>query len=259
MNPAFHLVYGLGVSPDAPPPGPGEVQVTDTPDDERGIRFELQRMREAVRASVSDEIGGEFVSVVRDVLTSVAHLESYGHADPRYRRAQMAAWFEWFKANFQYLNDPISISCSGGRCQTTVKEVIQTPQRMARYIRNAHDMISEITRPLRGRELHIGGGATYKVPQNVLVKITGDCDEAAIGTAAGPAAVGIETAFRLGGHMDRETGKPEFHHVWAVGLIEGATNPMSGDEWWDMDATLKNFNLGQFAPFDVYAKVFIFR
>ena len=44
--------------------------------------------------------------------------------------------------------------------------------------------------------------------------------------------------------MDGATQQPSFHHVWGVAMVDG--------QWIDMDATVKEFKLGQFAPFPVY-------
>lgn len=234
----------LGVHPDAAPPRPGQAHLTPVKDDETGIHFELQRMQAAVRACVHDPA---FISVVRDVMLSISGYEN----DPHYKLAQVAAWHEWVKANFQYVNDPISIVCDGRGCNQTATEVIQTPQRMGRRIREPGEMVKGILAPLQGRALETQAGRTFQVPENILAKAVGDCDEGAVLDAGGPACLGIESAFRLGGHMDRQTGEPSYHHVWAVALV--------GDQWIDMDATVKEFKLGQFAPFPVYGKVYIFR
>lgn len=98
--------YGLSVAPNAPPPAPGTWQATRVKDDETGIRFELDRMVAAVRGAVHD---GPFIAFVKDVVKAVAHLEGR----PDYRLAQVAAWYEFTKMNFQYVNDPISYVCEG--------------------------------------------------------------------------------------------------------------------------------------------------
>lgn len=249
MHPLLRAQYGigsLGVSPDAAPPAPGEVFSTPVPDDERGVNFEIARMVQYVRDSVHD---ARFVDTVRDVMLSVSSLEG----SENYQLAQCAAWFEWVKSNYHYLFDPISISCVGGECQKTVTEVIQTPQRMARQIRRPSELVGKILAPLRGRNLETADGFTFKVPQEVLAKASGDCDEAAVFCCAGPAAVGIPTAFRFGGHWDYAddgTQFPNMHHVWGVAQI--------GNRWIDMDATIKEFKLGQCERFECYGKTYIF-
>lgn len=140
-----------------------------------------------------------------------------------------------------------------------MKEVIQTPQRMARNFRRPRELVTAILGPLAGQVLEsTGGDVSFQVPRQPLNRISGDCDEAATLVAA-VSALGIETCFRLGGHVERETGQPNYHHVWACAFIEGLPNPNTGTFWWDLDATIRPYKAGQFAPFEAYSKWPIFR
>lgn len=138
-------------------------------------------------------------------------------------------------------------------------ELIQTPGRMARILRRPAELVNGILAPLLGRRIEIANGQTFDVPSNVLNKVTGDCDEGGVLVASGPPCVGIETCLRFGGHIDRETNEPSPHHVWAAAWVDEAVNPRTGDCWWDMDVTIPHFRVGDCAPFEVYAKAFVWR
>jgi len=126
---------------------------------------------------------------------------------------------------------------------------------MARSLRRPAEVLDAILAPLRGKTIEVAGGAAFKIPRDVKNAIVGDCDEHAILAAAGPAVLGIETALRFGGHWDRNQAPPSLsmHHVWGLVLDE------STGIWWNLDTTVKNFRMGQYAPFEQYAIRYIFR
>lgn len=112
--------------------------------------------------------------------------------------------------------------------------------------------------PLAGQQVQDAAGKiSFRIPEQPLPRIDGDCDEAATLCAAGPAALGIPTCFRFGGHQDAQ-GAASYHHVWACAFIGDLVNPRTQDFWWDMDATIPSFRVGDFAPFGRYGKRMIF-
>ncbi len=129
---------------------------------------------------------------------------------------------------------------------------------MGRALRRPAEIVNQIVAPLLNRKIEIANGVTIPIPGSVLNRVVGDCDEGSVLAAGGPPILGIDTALRFGGHIDGDTGEPGVHHVWAVGWVEGSVNPNSGDCWWDMDVTIPELKLGEFAPFPVYAKAFPF-
>lgn len=92
-------------------PRPGTSRVTTIPDDQSGISKEIGQMVEYVRGAPHDT---DVIPLAKDVMLATSHL-SYAHMQggPEYQLAQLGVWFEWVKANYQYVSDPISYECSG--------------------------------------------------------------------------------------------------------------------------------------------------
>jgi hypothetical protein len=215
----------LGVRADAPGPREGEVIRTTVPDTMEGIRFEMSRMVRAVQEAVGDPV---VVDAARMILLA---------SEPKNKISELGAIFEWSKAHFHYVSDPIN------------KEYMQSARRMIRQAQAPRAMLARILAPIYrkaqngvvrmdGHEMH-----------QVLPKALGDCEEAAILTASLAGAVGILPRFRYGGR-----GR-SLWHAWSQAYVppDGMNGVGPEGKWLDMDITESTYTLGQHAPFKDYA------
>ena len=134
---------------------------------------------------------------------------------------------------------------------------------MAGDLRRPAELLNELLGAIRGTTIETVGGYSFRVPEIVRNRIRGDCDEVGVLASAGISVIGIESALRLAGHWqpNEETGAPELilHHVWGLAQLDGGPTVLDGVAWWDMDATIKRFRFGEYAPFPQYVTRFIYR
>lgn len=222
--------FGLGVAAEAMPPKNGQVLRTPVPDTMKGIRFEMSRMVRHVQEGIGDPV---VVDAARMVLLA---------SKPKNKISELGAIFEWTKAHFHYMNDPIN------------KEVLQTPQRMVKQTQVPREVLAMILAPLYGRQSNGKVRMASSEMDGPLPQATGDCDEGSVLVASMLGAVGILPRFRFGGEKD------SLYHVWAQAYVP--PNPdygVGGDgAWVDMDVTEPSYRLGEFAPFGKYAHMDIF-
>jgi hypothetical protein len=228
-----------------PSPGRGQSWKQDIPDDERGIKFEIDRMVKYVKDFRADPV---VVKTARRVVQLCAAKDKH---------CEMAALFTWTKGHFRYVNDPVNA------------EAIQTPPAQIAEILTPPDVIravlgEDLIQQMQGFGI---GGAVLAAPNQVLArgcfrdsiagpmwhKTSGDCDEGATFLATMLAAIGISSRFQFGGSLDADGRTPNWHHVWTGGYDE------SSGKWIDMDITEERSNLGwRYPNFNAYGHVPIF-
>jgi hypothetical protein len=223
---------GLGATATSAPPGPGEVLRTTIPDTMEGIKREMHRMVMHVRQGVGDPV---VVDAARMILLA---------STPKNKISELGALFNWAKAHFHYVNDPVN------------KEVLQTPARMVRQTQVPRQLLARILEPIYGMAANgvVDMGRRAAPMNGPLPKALGDCDEGASMMAALCGAVGILPRFRFGGDED------SLYHVWAQAHVPRSPDyGVHGDDTWvDMDITEPSYTLGEFAPFKRYAHMDIF-
>lgn len=215
------------------PLGSGEHRLTDIPDDERGIAFEVDKMVDYVRQFQNDPV------VVKTARRLVELCEAKDKA------CEMNVILEWVKDHYRYVEDP------------TREETIQTAASMLREINTPPSILQDILgESLIRRLFGFGVAESLKEPRHPGKKVficrscfgrngvrhsktSGDCDEAAVLVATLLSAIRIEPRFRFGGQ--RVGGECDFYHVWVVGKNERG-------EWIDLDATEKESKPGWVHP-----------
>jgi len=213
-----------------PVPAPGSVIRTPIPDDDHGIRFEIDRMVDYVRHFSGDPL-------VLKTARRVVEL-----CEAKDKLCEISVIFEWVKEHYRYVSDPV------------LKEAVQTPVSMI------NDIMSppELLRAILGEELvaRING---FGVGQSLLglrtnrlvasscfekridgfhLRASEDCDSVAVLLASLLAAIGIVPRFRFGGF--RRGNGCSYHHVWVQAWL-----PSKG-KWIDLDATEEGSKVGWF-------------
>lgn len=212
------------------PPGQGEGFRTPIHDDERGIRFEIEKMVEYVKHYSGHPL------VIRTA-RRIAEL-----CEAKDKVCEMAALFAWTKEHYRYVNDPVD------------KEAIQTPVSMIRDITTPSEVLEAILGPeLIERMNGFGVGHSMMGYQTGRVlaaacfehgvdglhpRASEDCDSGAVFIASLLASIGITPRFRFGGQ--KRGNACNYHHVWTQ-----AYDSHSG-KWVDMDVTESKSKLGWF-------------
>lgn len=234
--------YRAGATEAAPDvrhlPGRGEFFRTPTPNDERGIRFEVEKMVEYVKQFSGD----------RDVVVLAKRIAEL--CEPKDKLCEMTALFYWTKNHYRYVNDPVE------------KEMLTTPPRMVEDILAPPEVIREILGEDLIRQMHgFGVGKSILKRDRELraescfkdgrhcPRASEDCDSGAVFLATLFAAVGIVPRFRFGGTKAGE--RCNYYHVWTQGQGPGG-------EWIDFDVTEVSSKPGWFWPhFDCFGRASI--
>ncbi len=216
------------------PIGEGRARRVGITDDMAGIQFEVGRMIDYVRYYSRDPL-------VVKTAEMLAH-----NCKAKDKRCIAQTIFEWAKANFLFLNDPVDA------------EKIKTAPRQIKELSTPKEVLAWILRPLLGK--NIPGSVLSKpinpvairtpfhhTPQGDLAwvpdpKIVGDCDEASSLIATLLAASAIVPRFRFGGLWANEGGQRicAWHHVWVQARLD--------DGWHDMDVTEEQSKFGWYFP-----------
>jgi hypothetical protein len=203
-------------------------------DDMAGIQFEVGRMIDYVRYYSRDPL------VVKTVELLSHNCKAKDH------RCLAQTIFEWTKANFLFLNDPIDA------------EKIKSAHRQISELSTPKEVLGWILKPIIGKHIP---GSVIDAPLNPVVvkspfkktstdelawvpdpKIVGDCDEGSSLLATLLASAALMPRFRFGGIWSTENGKKicAWHHVWVqVKLDEG---------WVDLDVTEEQSKFGWYFP-----------
>lgn len=206
-------------------PGPGQTFRDAIPNDERGIRFEVGKMREYVRHFSGDRL---VVQTARRVIQLCPAKD---------KTCEMQALWRWAKDHMRYVNDPEE------------KELLTTPVLNLQEIMTPPEVIrrvlgDDLIRQMSGfgighalleadaRKTQLVCRGCFRTELTGLKPTTsGDCDEAATFLATLLASVGIKPRFRFGGSEDsRAMDGCNYHHVWVQGQDETGN-------WIDMDIT----------------------
>lgn len=218
---------------EAAPPGDGEIRRTALPDTFDGIRFEIGRMIEYVKAAVKDPVVIAHTARVCGLATDSAQMNGFSMGEAQERDLSLQAIDKWCRDHFVYVNDPPNI------------EVIQTPRRMIKATYVPPEVIRSIIEPFYEAIATIAPAHmvnAYEPPG----LCSGDCDEAGSlynsQCAAAPCRAPIRPInLRFGGHDGT------LHHVWSrVGC---------GEKMVDADLTEPGYNLGDFSKFEHYEEV----
>lgn len=216
-----------------PIPRRGESFRTPIPDNERGIQFEIGKMREYVRHFSGDPL---VVRVARRIVELCPAKD---------KTCEMNAIYLWTKGHFRYVNDPPS------------KEVIATPLSQISDIMTPPEVLEAVLGPkliqqIQGfgvgmslldishpdRRAMVSGSCWKNELTGMCHRTSGDCDEASTFLATMLAAVGIVPRFRFGG-TETSSGDCNYHHVWVQGQDEHGG-------WVDMDITEPDKKIGWF-------------
>lgn len=215
-------------------PGPGEAIREPIPNDERGIRFEIQKMKEYVKHFSGDP-------VVAKLARRIAEL-----CPGKDKACEMQALFQWTKNHMRYVSDP-----EGKELLTTpVLNIsdIMTPPAVIKEILG-EDLIRQMMGFGIGHSLLEAGRPGKKVLMckgcfvhdrlsGPYHRTSGDCDEGATFLGSMLASIGITPRFRFGGHESSTAiDGCNYHHVWVQGQDETGN-------WIDMDVTEERSKLG---------------
>jgi hypothetical protein len=230
------------------PPETGQVIRTALPDTFDGIRYEIGKMVNYVKAAAQDPFMIAHTKAVVDGYSQAAASQAGMNGktlegiDPR--NIAIEALESWCREHYAYVNDPPNI------------EVIQTPKRMVKQTLIPAEVTREVMAPIfEALTAALGPQVTqYEVPGLTA----GDCDEgstlmnahcaawkpdsdellAIMGTVA-PEIRPIR--FRFGGNGGT------LHHVWA--------RPYLGEQGIDSDLTEPTYGLGDYSKFEQYEEV----
>lgn len=217
----------------APSPRSGEVKRTSLPDTFDGIRFEIGRMVQYVRDSVSDP-------AVRRKAAEIQGGVPARLGGPDDRALRLRTIDEWCRSHFRYVNDPPNV------------EVIQTPGRMVKQTEVPVEVLENIMTPFYDAFARSGFDALAYVPPPTYV---GDCDEGVTAMTGlcvctfgrggagmgGPGNPEVRYFFQFGGN------EGTLHHVWAKTLMDGVE--------YHADHTEPGYKLGDHSPFEAYEDV----
>ena len=214
----------------APPPGLNEVRRTALPDDFSGIRYEVGRMSKFVSEARGDAVVIDCARMAASHWARMVEHMSAESGNPVSTHNSKAIALEgidiWCRAHFCYQNDGTNV------------EVIQTPNRMAKFTKVPRDILKHFIEPFY-RAFEKGDPSSYVHQYEPTPIYSGDCDEAATIVCAMAAALDITpVSFRFGGSGGT------LHHVWARVFADG--------EWYDSDVTEPEYNLGDVASFEHY-------
>lgn len=214
-------------------PGRGESVREPIPNDERGIRFEIQKMREYVRHFSGDPVVVKLARRITELCPS------------KDRLCEMEAIFQWVKNHMRYVSDPEN------------KELLSTPVLHISDIMTPPAVIKEILGENLINQM-MGFGAGHSLigddrRKKILMcqgcflhdrlsgpyhRTSGDCDEGAVFLASLLAAVGIVPRFRFGGQESSSASDGcAYHHVWVQAQDDTGN-------WVDMDVTEEQSKLG---------------
>jgi len=225
----------------SPPPRTGEVIRTALPDDWNGIRYEIGKMVNYVKAAAKDPFMIEHARAIVDGYAQAAasmNGNSLAGIDPR--SLAIEALEGWCRQHYAYVNDPPNI------------EVIQTPKRMVKQTMIPPEVTRDVMAPIFDvMVVAIGPSVNeYEVPGLTA----GDCDEGSTlmnancaawksseAAMEGPASQIRPIRFRFGGNGGT------LHHVWA--------RPYLGDQGIDSDLTEPGYALGDYSKFEQYEEV----
>lgn len=218
----------LGISVDSPPPKAGEVVSTPIPDDFDGIRFEVARMVEYVRAAKRDPLVVDTGRYIAE--RSAAAIEQMGYPTSTMTDSERKLLFVegiiyWCQENFFYVCDPSGI------------EYMQTPGRMIRQQRSPAELLEIFFDPINRRMAHARGvDPASSMPDGRAV---GDCEEGVILSLSLCVALDIvPVRFEFGGNDGT------LHHVWS--------GVHTGEAWHQFDVTQPTLGLDQVLPFENY-------
>lgn len=188
----------------AAPPGPGEQFMTFYPDSwEGGIKAQLERMRQTVRAQATDPL---VVAFAQDI---VSKMDAWQCDDPK---ARIDAVYERVTSTVRYRKDPYRM------------ELLQTPHRLIRMAMLSPDVVGAAMAPVRAaRE---GVRLEEVAHESQEPKAYEDCDGQVtfIATVLSTDAIAkfdgrnrIDVRFDLGGTI----GMDGMHHVYPEASIDG--------------------------------------
>lgn len=226
----------------SPPPESGQVIRTSLPDTFDGIRYEIGKMVNYVKAAATDPFMIEHTRAIVDGYSQAAAAmngNSLAGIDPK--SLAIEALEGWCREHYSYVNDPPNI------------EVIQTPKRMVKQTMIPAAVTKDVMAPIfEAMTIALGPAvAEYEVPGLTA----GDCDEGSTLMNAHCAAWGNSSGemssansdrirpirFRFGGNGGT------LHHVWA--------RPYLGDQGIDSDLTEPTYGLGDYSKFEQYEEV----
>jgi hypothetical protein len=227
------------------PPEAGEVIRTALPDTFDGIRYEIGKMVNYVKAAAKDPFMIAHSRAIVDGYARRAQMGGISLAGVDPRGLAIEALEGWCREHYSYVNDPPNI------------EVIQTPKRMVKQTLIPEAVTRDIMEPILGAMSQAMGP---KVLEYEFPGLTaGDCDEGSTLMNANCAAwrpeVGEMSAakgtagsgpirpirFRFGGNGGT------LHHVWA--------RPYLGEDGVDCDLTEPGYALGDYSKFEQYEEV----
>lgn len=233
------------------PPETGQVIRTALPDTFDGIRYEIGKMVNYVKAAAKDPFMIAHTRAIVDSYSQAAARQaamngnSLAGVDPR--SLAIEALEGWCREHYAYVNDPPNI------------EVIQTPKRMVKQTMIPAEVTREVMAPVfEAMVVALGPQVEqYEIPGLTA----GDCDEgstlmnaecaawngdsdeqASLEAAAMQSAGQIRPIrFRFGGNGGT------LHHVWA--------RPYLGEQGVDSDLTEPAYGLGDYSKFEQYEEV----
>lgn len=224
------------------PPETGQVIRTALPDTFDGIRYEIGKMVNYVKAASKDPFMIEHARSIVDGYARRAEMGGISLAGVDPRNLAIEALESWCRQHYAYVNDPPNI------------EVIQTPKRMVKQTMIPAEVTREVMAPVFEAMLIALGPQVeqYEIPGMTA----GDCDEGSTLMNAECAAWGNDSdelasiaaatqirpiRFRFGGNGGT------LHHVWA--------RPYLGEQGVDSDLTEPSYGLGDFSKFEQYEEV----
>jgi len=223
-------------------PGRGESFRTPMHDDERGIRFEVEKM-----VHYADYFSGDPLVVQ----TARRIVEMCKAKD---KLCEMAALFHWVKKHYRYVSDPVN------------REAIETPVRMIEDIQTPPEVLQailgeDLIQQMKGfgvgyrilaHNRCVMAESCFRADGKIQPRTSEDCDSGATFLATLFAAVGIVPRFRFGGNRGGR-GACNYHHVWVQGQGPGG-------DWVDFDVTEASSKPGWFWPhFECYGYTPIFQ
>lgn len=219
----------LGISVDAPPPKAGDVISTPIPDDFDGIRFEVSRMVEYVRAAKRDPLVVDTARYIAE--RSAAASDQMGSpvvamSDSERKLLFVEGIVYWCQENYFYVCDPAGI------------ELMQTSGRMIRQQRTPRELLEVFFNPIMNRMAQARGvdPSGIHMPDGRAI---GDCEEGVVLSLSLCVALDIvPVRFEFGGNDGT------LHHVWS--------GVHTGEAWHQFDVTQPTLGVDQVLPFENY-------